>query len=152
MTSTALRVQNQLAAFAFFYSQLAQVFIGHVEDLRLCKILYYLLSLTQNLKMDETVDLECHFLTVQRNVQRVGNAYLISKKNIFSTHIERSESEEKLFGDEVVVDINYLKSLDPKEWKDQDHYAVLGLGKLRYLRLIIFRSKKFGVIKIFIKI
>ncbi|XP_033120424.1 dnaJ homolog subfamily C member 2-like [Anneissia japonica] len=25
-----------------------------------------------------------------------------------------------------------LKTLNPKEWKDQDHYAVLGLSKLRY--------------------
>lgn len=31
-----------------------------------------------------------------------------------------------------VVDVNYLRSLDPKEWKEQDHYAVLGLKKLRY--------------------
>lgn len=22
--------------------------------------------------------------------------------------------------------------LDPTQWKDQDHYAILGLGKLRY--------------------
>lgn len=39
-------------------------------------------------------------------------------------HIEGSESEKKLLADEFVVDINYLKSLDPKEWKDQYHYAV----------------------------
>lgn len=29
------------------------------------------------------------------------------------------------------VDVQYLKGLDPKEWKDQDHYAVLGLKHLR---------------------
>lgn len=37
------------------------------------------------------------------------------------------------------VDVDYLRSLDPKEWKEQDHYAVLGLKKLRYdllLRLL----------------
>jgi hypothetical protein len=28
-------------------------------------------------------------------------------------------------------DIDYLKSLDPKNWKDQDHYAVLGLKEAR---------------------
>ncbi|GBP04969.1 DnaJ homolog subfamily C member 2 [Eumeta japonica] len=82
--------------------------------------------------MDESQEFECNFLTVQRNVQRVGSAYLISKKKLFSNHLERSDSEEKLYGDDFIVDINYLKSLDPKEWKDQDHYAVLGLGKLRY--------------------
>ena len=73
----------------------------------------------------------CNFSTVRRKVERVGAAYLNSKKNFHSEHIERSESEEKLLTDEFVVDINYLKSLDPKEWKDQDHYAVLGLSKLR---------------------
>ena len=29
-------------------------------------------------------------------------------------------------------DLDYLHSLDPKEWKDQDHYAVLGLKNKRY--------------------
>lgn len=29
-------------------------------------------------------------------------------------------------------DVNYLRSLDPKEWKSQDHYKVLGIPKLRY--------------------
>ncbi|KAA0188266.1 DnaJ subfamily C member [Fasciolopsis buskii] len=26
----------------------------------------------------------------------------------------------------------YLRSLDPKDWKTQDHYAVLGLRKVRF--------------------
>lgn len=30
------------------------------------------------------------------------------------------------------VDVEYLRSLDPKEWKKQDHYKVLGLKNLRY--------------------
>lgn len=29
------------------------------------------------------------------------------------------------------LDVEYLKSLDPKHWKDQDHYAVLGLQNAR---------------------
>lgn len=29
-------------------------------------------------------------------------------------------------------DVNYLRSLDPKEWKKQDHYRVLGLDHLRF--------------------
>lgn len=29
------------------------------------------------------------------------------------------------------LDVEYLKSLDPKAWKDQDHYAVLGLKNSR---------------------
>lgn len=72
----------------------------------------------------------CSFATFRRKVEKVGPAYLNSKKKHQLEHNERSESEEKL-SDEFEVDVNYLKSLDPKEWKDQDHYAVLGLGKLR---------------------
>lgn len=30
------------------------------------------------------------------------------------------------------VDVKFLRSLDPKEWKRQDHYKVLGLTKARY--------------------
>lgn len=33
---------------------------------------------------------------------------------------------------EIEVDVNFLRSLDPKDWKEQDHYAVLGLEKLRF--------------------
>ncbi|KAM7356477.1 dnaJ homolog subfamily C member 2 [Cochliomyia hominivorax] len=84
------------------------------------------------LKMEDFVNVVCDFLITKRNIQRVGNTYLNSKRKSQSDHIERSNSEEKLLSDEHVVDVNYLKSLDPKEWKDQDHYAVLGLGKLRF--------------------
>ena len=38
------------------------------------------------------------------------------------------ESAETQFEDDLV----YLRSLDPKEWKDQDHYAVLGITKYRH--------------------
>ncbi|XP_055704550.1 dnaJ homolog subfamily C member 2 [Phlebotomus papatasi] len=38
-----------------------------------------------------------------------------------------SENEDKF-----CVDVDFLRSLDPKEWKDQDHYAVLGLKNLRF--------------------
>ncbi|CAH8850179.1 unnamed protein product [Trichobilharzia szidati] len=38
--------------------------------------------------------------------------------------------EEYIFDDSD--DESYLKSLDPKNWKDQDHYAVLGLRKKRF--------------------
>ncbi|XP_055685698.1 dnaJ homolog subfamily C member 2 [Lutzomyia longipalpis] len=38
-----------------------------------------------------------------------------------------SENEDKFS-----VDVDFLRSLDPKEWKDQDHYAVLGLKNLRF--------------------
>ncbi|KAG5677460.1 hypothetical protein PVAND_007218 [Polypedilum vanderplanki] len=32
----------------------------------------------------------------------------------------------------IEFDLQYLKSLDPKNWKDQDHYAVLGLKDARF--------------------
>merc|ERR1719507_1376632 len=45
---------------------------------------------------------------------------------------ESSESEEELDAEvEFEDDLDYLRSLDPKETKDQDHYRVLGLSKLR---------------------
>lgn len=33
---------------------------------------------------------------------------------------------------EFEIDVAYLRSLDPKEWKDQDHYHVLGIKNLRW--------------------
>lgn len=41
---------------------------------------------------------------------------------------EESEEEDNSFEDNII----YLRSLDPKETKDQDHYKVLGISKLRY--------------------
>ncbi|XP_061402353.1 dnaJ homolog subfamily C member 2 [Musca vetustissima] len=82
--------------------------------------------------MIDFVEVLCPFGTYRRKVEKVGAAYLNSKKRQQNDHIERSASEEKLLNDEFEVDINYLKSLDPKEWKNQDHYKVLGLEKLRF--------------------
>merc|ERR1712062_238667 len=41
---------------------------------------------------------------------------------------EESDTEEDNFEDDII----FLRSLDPKEAKDQDHYKVLGISKLRY--------------------
>ncbi|CAF4876613.1 unnamed protein product [Pieris macdunnoughi] len=48
------------------------------------------------------------------------------------TFLEASTSKDKT--EEVVFEDNveYLRSLDPKEWKKQDHYAVLGMKDLRF--------------------
>ncbi|XP_022126445.2 dnaJ homolog subfamily C member 2 [Pieris rapae] len=48
------------------------------------------------------------------------------------TFLEASTSNDKT--EEVVFEDNveYLRSLDPKEWKKQDHYAVLGMKDLRF--------------------
>lgn len=45
---------------------------------------------------------------------------------------EEESEEEEAQEVEVEDDIHYLRSLNPADWKDQDHYAVLGLRKHRY--------------------
>ncbi|XP_055622357.1 dnaJ homolog subfamily C member 2 [Toxorhynchites rutilus septentrionalis] len=45
---------------------------------------------------------------------------------------EQKPDPEALFKKMFKLDIDYLKSLDPKDWKNQDHYAVLGLKKMRF--------------------
>ncbi len=42
-----------------------------------------------------------------------------------------SESENEAVVEDTPEYLAYLHSLDPKEWKEQDHYRVLGLEKLR---------------------
>ncbi|XP_078494967.1 dnaJ homolog subfamily C member 2 [Ciona intestinalis] len=61
------------------------------------------------------------------------NQYLIRKR----VRLRRIVEKQKALGrikDEDLVLVEYpdIKSLDPKHWKDQDHYAVLGLPKLRH--------------------
>ncbi|KAJ8925818.1 hypothetical protein NQ315_009668 [Exocentrus adspersus] len=45
-----------------------------------------------------------------------------------------NELQEELTPENVEYedDVEYLRSLDPKEWKSQDHYKVLGIGNLRF--------------------
>lgn len=42
------------------------------------------------------------------------------------------EEEEDLSQYEFEDDLHYLRSLDPRDWKEQDHYAVLGIKHLRH--------------------
>lgn len=46
---------------------------------------------------------------------------------------EEKEAPGRLFDKLFKLDVDYLKSLDPKDWKNQDHYAVLGLKDMRYV-------------------
>jgi len=46
-----------------------------------------------------------------------------------SSGSDSEEEEEDIFED----DLDYLRSLDPKETQEQDHYKVLGISKLRIL-------------------
>ncbi|XP_020280935.1 dnaJ homolog subfamily C member 2 isoform X2 [Pseudomyrmex gracilis] len=45
---------------------------------------------------------------------------------------ESSDEEEDLSQYQFEDDLEYLRSLNPRDWKDQDHYAVLGLKTLRH--------------------
>lgn len=57
--------------------------------------------------------------------------YLRSKRGEdLDDTIENGEEEED--DDVVFEDCEDLPNMDPNDWKDQDHYKVLGLGKLRY--------------------
>lgn len=89
--------------------------------------------------MTNSLEIECSALKVARHkIERVGCAYFNARRQIGDANgVERSDSDEKLAGAGEDVDISYLKSLDPKEWKDQDHYSVLGLGKLRCVYLLM---------------
>lgn len=78
----------------------------------------------------------------RRSVQCVGPWFLahiqgklIDAKNALTGAAPEERDDEddspnaKLFDPD---DVALLRTLDPKEWKLQDHYAVLGLSKLRY--------------------
>ncbi|XP_017135366.1 dnaJ homolog subfamily C member 2 [Drosophila miranda] len=82
--------------------------------------------------MTNSLELEVPLKVARHQIERVGLAYFNARRKIAPGGVERSESDEKLEGVGEEVEISYLKSLDPKEWKDQDHYSVLGLGKLRF--------------------
>ncbi|KAJ2948766.1 hypothetical protein O0L34_g8025 [Tuta absoluta] len=73
-------------------------------------------------------------LFVKRKVECAGAAFLRYYKikchgedELLDTSHSKEKAEEVTFDD----DVEYLRSLDPKEWKNQDHYAVLGMKKLR---------------------
>ncbi|KAK6625688.1 hypothetical protein RUM43_005987 [Polyplax serrata] len=76
-------------------------------------------------------------LTVRR-VQCLGPNFLKYYKQL-QGHAAYDESDEEVSEDtentgHVVFedDVTFLRSLDPKEWKNQDHYAVLGMKWLRF--------------------
>merc|ERR1712051_305712 len=52
--------------------------------------------------------------------------------SIGNESLSESESEASDIEDDFEDDILYLRSLDPKECKDQDHYKVLGIPNLRF--------------------
>lgn len=77
------------------------------------------------------------------SVEAVGSVflYLVSHTKLdapFKRNNLLSAQDSESFDDEDTTelkfedDLDYLRSLDPKEWKDQDHYAVLGIPELRH--------------------
>lgn len=97
------------------------------------------------------------FLT-EREVEPVGRWFLShwdrlqSNRTISAGYMSDSSEDEEddtIDEDEFEDDIEYLRSLDPKETKDQDHYRVLGLSKLRITATDdqIKRAHRFKVLK-----
>ncbi|GAB6019384.1 DnaJ (Hsp40), sub C, member 2 [Chamberlinius hualienensis] len=70
-------------------------------------------------------------------VEPVGSRYLEfcltqCQPSTVSSSVACSDSEaDDSVESEIEDDIVFLRSLDPKDWKNQDHYAVLGLKKFR---------------------
>uniref|UniRef100_A0A0B6YQC8 J domain-containing protein n=1 Tax=Arion vulgaris TaxID=1028688 RepID=A0A0B6YQC8_9EUPU len=62
--------------------------------------------------------------------RRAHSLHSHSHHSLDSSSTDSDEEEEEDQFDEE--DESLLLRLDPKEWKKQDHYAVLGLSKLRY--------------------
>ncbi|XP_055958147.1 dnaJ homolog subfamily C member 2 isoform X2 [Patella vulgata] len=73
-----------------------------------------------------------------QKVEPVGRWYeayqnrLHSKHSVSQHSVESSSSDESEDDTEIEDNTQFLMSLDPKDWKNQDHYIVLGLEKLRY--------------------
>ncbi|KAM8907958.1 dnaJ homolog subfamily C member 2 [Spinachia spinachia] len=89
---------------------------------------------------DETVVFTATAASVQIQVEPVGRwfeAYLKRRSRNASASFqeleEEQESSEESEDEEFQLEENpMLRTLDPKDWKNQDHYSVLGLPHLRY--------------------
>ncbi|XP_067938121.1 dnaJ homolog subfamily C member 2-like [Watersipora subatra] len=73
------------------------------------------------------------------NYARAGHWYeaYSRRRNRHHTLSTSSRASSESESDDSDADFDednedFLRTLDPKEWKDQDHYIVLGLSKLRY--------------------
>uniref|UniRef100_A0A1B6MKN1 Uncharacterized protein n=1 Tax=Graphocephala atropunctata TaxID=36148 RepID=A0A1B6MKN1_9HEMI len=82
--------------------------------------------------IDEKQEEERQLAVRPRHVECVGQWFLRynQEKDAEFHHCEAEEVESEEC--EIENDDTYLKSLDPKLWKNQDHYAVLGLQKYRH--------------------
>lgn len=72
------------------------------------------------------------FLTYTGEINEENYPRVIPIETEDESHKEEEEyNEENSLPVKFEFDVEYLKSLDPKSWKDQDHYAVLGLKDSR---------------------
>ncbi|KAI9502582.1 Zuotin [Coemansia spiralis] len=76
---------------------------------------------------------------VQHYLRRLGNTDSNDQSDHLKAHADHVVAETtntindlSLDDDSDEEESEELLSMDPKEWKKQDHYAVLGLSKLRY--------------------
>ncbi|XP_032218836.2 dnaJ homolog subfamily C member 2 [Nematostella vectensis] len=81
--------------------------------------------------------LSAHVVQAVEPVGRWYEAYITRRQHSTSSHHslgsdsdDSSSSDESL--DSETEDDAFLLTLDPKEWKNQDHYRVMGLTKLRH--------------------
>ncbi|KAM8883833.1 dnaJ homolog subfamily C member 2 [Synchiropus picturatus] len=89
---------------------------------------------------EETVVFTTVAAFVQVQVEPVGRwfeAYVKRRnRNVSTSYQELEEEEESTEESEdeefQLEEYPMLRTLDPKDWKNQDHYAVLGLPHLRY--------------------
>lgn len=72
---------------------------------------------------------------VKKKVECVGAAFLrYYSIKCHGDDVQWQSSKSNAKAEEVIFDddVEYLRSLDPKDWKMQDHYAVLGMKNLRH--------------------
>ncbi|KAF7228896.1 dnaJ homolog subfamily C member 2 [Nothobranchius furzeri] len=89
---------------------------------------------------DETVVFKAAAASIQVLVEPVGRwfeAYIRRRNRNLSASFQELEEEESSSEEEDDEEFQLqehpmLRTLDPKDWKNQDHYAVLGLPHLRY--------------------
>jgi len=53
------------------------------------------------------------------------------RQDVCDKSTEQEEVEVELQDDDIKLDLDYIKGLDAKDWKEQDHYRVLGIPDLR---------------------
>jgi DnaJ family protein C protein 2 len=83
-----------------------------------------------------------YFKDNNKQYERVGVRYFRShlineqKDEISDSDIDDNDEDDEKENDQLDIDWNkheiFLRKLDLSDWKNQDHYKVLGLSKLRY--------------------